>query len=1000
MVSSSRKALRFCATALMSLLCAGAARGQTCTTVHAFSGERGEPGDSLLELPDGNLVGMAAIDGVAGLGRIFMLTPDGLGGFSFSTLYTFDLTTESIFPTGGLTLGTDGLLYGTTAQGGSQNLGTIFRIDETGPLETLHSFAGGEGGYPQGGLVLSVDGNFYGVAEAPFIGGGGAVFRMDPMGVVNVVAPLPPGNVGGSLVEADDGYLYGALSPPRPDLGHGFVFRVSTAGELTILHTFDGTDGDYPSSGLIQASDGNLYGMTAYGGLGYGTIYRIDAAGVFTLFHEFQQVEGASPGGALVEASDGKLYGATFNGGANGTGTVFRIDTAGSFEVLASFSALGLEGTGVAAALIQSADGNFYGTASSGGVAGLGTVFRFDSSNVLSSVHDFVPSEGRGPLGSLSQATDGKLYGSTSIGGTFNRGTVFQLDLSGAFATIHSFSEAEGRYLTGGPIELPNGNFYGTAASGGSGSFGTFYSLDSTGAFTLLHDFAGDSFFAPQDVILASDGSLYGVSGYDIIRLDPLGEATVLASLTNLPQSGLVEGTDGALYGATGSGGANDYGTVFRVALDGNFSVLHEFTGIDGSRPNGGLFQSSDGYLYGTTLFGGGGGGLGHAAGTVFRVNLNGSFQTLYLFSDYRAGDGDFCNGHLIQASDGSIYGTTLQGGVYGRGAVYRLDPAGNQTILHSFAGVNPGVVDGRGPVSGLLEASDGLLYGTTPNDGENFGGVIFRIDPTAVLPVTAIAPTSGTATGGTAVSISGAGFAPGAVVRIGWSEGVNVSVVGGTEITATTPGLSPGLLHHLFVTNPDGTEGSLGRAFLADFVDVPQADIFHADVEKLIRDGITVGCGSGYYCRDGPTTRAQMAVFLLKARYGVFYAPPSATGTMFSDVPVSSFGAAWIEDLAARGITAGCGGGNFCPNAPVTRAQMAVFLLKTLLGSAYAPPAPSGTVFDDVPVDAFAAAWIEDLASRGITAGCFATPPLYCPGSANTRGQMAVFLVKTFGLP
>ena len=137
------------------------------------------------------------------------------------------------------------------------------------------------------------------------------------------------------------------------------------------------------------------------------------------------------------------------------------------------------------------------------------------------------------------------------------------------------------------------------------------------------------------------------------------------------------------------------------------------------------------------------------------------------------------------------------------------------------------------------------------------------------------------------------------------------------------------------------------------------------------------------------------MAVFLLKAKLGADHVPPPATGTVFADVPQGAFAADWIEELASLGITGGCGGGNYCPDTTVTRAQMAIFLLKTLLGSAHTPPAATG-VFDDVPVGSFADAWIEDLYARGVTGGCSASPLLYCPDGPNTRGQMAVFLVKT----
>jgi hypothetical protein len=163
--------------------------------------------------------------------------------------------------------------------------------------------------------------------------------------------------------------------------------------------------------------------------------------------------------------------------------------------------------------------------------------------------------------------------------------------------------------------------------------------------------------------------------------------------------------------------------------------------------------------------------------------------------------------------------------------------------------------------------------------------------------------------------------------------------------------------------------------------------------------DGVSAGCGSGNFCPDGSVTRAEMAVFLLKGSQGEHYAPPPATGSVFGDVPADAFAAAWIEDLASRGITGGCGGGNFCPESPVTRRQMAAFLLKAKHGSTYMPP-PSTGVFEDVPVGDPFAPWIEELKAEQITSGCQASPLRYCPESPNTRGQMAVFLVKTFGLP
>ncbi|HTR02473.1 MAG TPA: S-layer homology domain-containing protein [Thermoanaerobaculia bacterium] len=181
-----------------------------------------------------------------------------------------------------------------------------------------------------------------------------------------------------------------------------------------------------------------------------------------------------------------------------------------------------------------------------------------------------------------------------------------------------------------------------------------------------------------------------------------------------------------------------------------------------------------------------------------------------------------------------------------------------------------------------------------------------------------------------------------------------------------------------------------------ASFSDVPVTDPYYAKIETLFHNGVTAGCNGGEYCPGDPVTRAQMAVFLLKGKLWAGYVPPPGTGTRFSDVPPGAFALDWIEDLADSGITAGCDVNRYCPDHPVTRAQMAVFLLKAEHGSAYAPPAAMG-VFADVPASDNFAPWIEELAAEGITAGCGGGN--YCPDSPNTRAQMAAFLDATFGL-
>ena len=160
--------------------------------------------------------------------------------------------------------------------------------------------------------------------------------------------------------------------------------------------------------------------------------------------------------------------------------------------------------------------------------------------------------------------------------------------------------------------------------------------------------------------------------------------------------------------------------------------------------------------------------------------------------------------------------------------------------------------------------------------------------------------------------------------------------------------------------------------------------------------NGVTAGCGGGKYCPNSNVTRKQMAVFVLKAKHGVCYVPPACTG-IFPDVPCSSNFAPWIEAFAAEGITGGCGSGNYCPDANVRRDQMAVFLLKGKYGASFTPP-PCAGVFGDVACPSTFANWIEELAAEGVTGGCGGGN--YCPVNNNTRGQMAAFLVKAFNLP
>jgi hypothetical protein len=275
-------------------------------------------------------------------------------------------------------------------------------------------------------------------------------------------------------------------------------------------------------------------------------------------------------------------------------------------------------------------------------------------------------------------------------------------------------------------------------------------------------------------------------------------------------------------------------------------------------------------------------------------------------------------------------------------------------------------------------------------------------VEPSWENPPGAAASLSGAASGfsgpsGAAYAISDASAAYGAPLA-GAPASCFDAAANCYLLSVSNPVTRPAL--HWDAAFTETVAGSVSKTWMLhlgkSFADVPPADAFYRSVEALLHSGVTGGCGSGGYCPGAPVTRAQMAVFLLKGKLGAGYAPPAGSGTVFGDVPPGSFALDWIEDLAESGVTAGCGGGDYCPSATVTRAQMAVFLLKARRGSAYVPP-PAVGIFADVPVSSPFAAWIEELFHEGITAGCGGGN--YCPSVPSTRSQMAAFLVSTFDL-
>jgi uncharacterized repeat protein (TIGR03803 family) len=360
---------------------------------------------------------------------------------------------------------------------------------------------------------------------------------------------------------------------------------------------------------------------------------------------------------------------------------------------------------------------------------------------------------GASPYSSLMRDAQGNLYGTTMIDGAFSYGTVFKISPQGKETVLHSFRGTGGDGATPvAPVIMDAaGNLYGTTEYGGlfgsacgPNGCGTVFKIDSAGKETVLYRFtgvAGDGMNPEQGLVLDSKGNLYGTTfqggTYDIsgnsygivFKIDPAGNETVLHSFNpTLPPyddggwplgGSLVRDSAGNLYGTTYIGGLGSLGTVFKLLPNRQINILYSFFGgNDGMNPYGNLVRDPAGNLYGVTYFGG-----AFQVGTVFKVDASNNETIVHSFGG--TGDGAPPGGGLARDRAGNLYGTTQSGANYALGAVFKLDPSGNETILHTFIGKQ-----GDGPAWGVIRDSKGNLYGTTQYGGAYGGGVVFKVTP------------------------------------------------------------------------------------------------------------------------------------------------------------------------------------------------------------------------------------------------------------------------------
>jgi uncharacterized repeat protein (TIGR03803 family) len=455
-----------------------------------------------------------------------------------------------------------------------------------------------------------------------------------------------------------------------------------------------------------------------------------------------------------------------------------------TFTTLYSFCAQGgcPDGYQPNEALTQGTNGNLYSTTPSGGPGAdvYGTVFEVTPGGAVTTLQGFDGTDGSRPYAGLLQAANGDFYGTTLSGGAKGYGTIFKITPAGALTTLYSFCAeggggcTDGVEPTAGLVQAPNGDFYGTTSFGGSKGGGTVFKITPAGTLTTLYTFC--------TVVGCTDGAQ--------------------------PNAGLVQANNGDFYGTTAGGGSAEagQGTVFKISPSGVLTTLHSFAGYptDGGAPVAALVQASNGVLYGTTELGGTNCGSTYGCGTVFKITPNGETTTLYSFCPQTGcADGSTPESALVQASDGAFYGTTPFGGTAGSGTIFKITTSGELTTLYTF--LCSGCVSGAGdePFAGLVQATNGVFYGTTASGGIYSHGSIFSLS-VGLGSFVETQTTSGKV--GVAVKVLGTDLIGATSVTFNGTAAL-FKVVSSSEITATVPtGATTGTVQ---VVTPNGTLSS-----------------------------------------------------------------------------------------------------------------------------------------------------------------------------------------------
>ena len=609
-----------------------------------------------------------------------------LSAYTLSQLGYFGINAGGSNPRSTLIADSSGNLYGTASGGGTYGYGTVFDVAKgSSAITTLVSFNDANGADPFAGLTLDASGNFYGTTYSGGAYGGGTVFEIASGSTAITTLASFDGSDGlepyaGVTMDAS-GNLYGTTQFGGAN-NDGTVFEIASGSTaITVLASFNGTNGARPQAGVTLDAAGNLFGTTSRGGSNsWGTIYEIaggsNAITALSSFAAFEQSESTM----LLDAS-GNLYGAAGN---NSEGLIFEIAAASTTATtVAAFN--GANGSQPYGGLTMDNSGDLLGTTFYGS-SNDGNVFEIASgSTAITSLATFTGTNGRGPMAGITIDSSGNLYGTTEYGGTNDTGAVFEIPKSSTAAVaIASFNSVTGAAPTGGLTRDSSGNFYGTTSRGGAYNDGTAFEIaNGSNAITTIATFNQTNGSSPEGAL----------------TMDPAGN----------------------LYGTTYSGGANSRGTVFEIAKGSNaITTLGSFNGTSqGNFPNPTLTMDSGGNLYGTTMAG------GSSSGTIFEIAKGSKMITTLNDFPYSSPNRSAPTGGLTLDSLGNLYGIAASGGANGSGAIFEI--AHGTTALTTLASFNA-TTSGFNPSGTLLMDAAGNLYGTAASGGVNNEGTLFEL--------------------------------------------------------------------------------------------------------------------------------------------------------------------------------------------------------------------------------------------------------------------------------